>query len=370
MIGAEERLARLRLCRSETIGPITFYRLLSRFGSAFKALEALPHIKLGKKSINIVSEHAALAELESIENFGGRLIIHGDPDYPYLLAQIEDAPPVLSVLGNIDILQNQKAIAIVGARNASANARRLASKIAIDLGMAGYGIVSGLARGIDTAAHEASLRTGTVAVLAGGLDEIYPQENTDLYNAITENGCVISEMPLGTKPTSHHFPRRNRIVSGLAQGTIIVEATLRSGSLITARLAAEQGRDVFAVPGFPGDPRAEGPNKLIREGAKLVQSAQDVIDDLTLFENPKTPDVTQPTFDGIADAFTPFEMHSDDGEDLQSRIANTLSHTPMHVDEVVRLCDSSASHIQTILLDMELDGTVHRHPGNRVSRAA
>ena len=352
----DERIARLRLCRTESIGPITFYRLLSRFGSALDALDALPSMMQGrKKSITIPTVASAEAEIARLHEFGAHMLVYGDDDYPTLLAQVEDAPPILNYIGDAALLSAPKMVAVVGARNASANARRLTTTLARELGQMDHIIVSGMARGIDTAAHEASIETGTVAVLAGGLDEIYPVENTDLYNVIAAQGCVVSEMPLGTKPTAHHFPRRNRIVSGLTQGTLVVEASLRSGSLITARLAAEQGRDVFAVPGFPGDPRGAGPNKLIQNGAKLVQCADDIAQELNYASEKKIKG--QLSFDGINEPFTPFEdMAPADTETTEQTILTHLSHVPLHVDDLVRACDRSISQIQTVLLDMELTG--------------
>jgi DNA processing protein len=363
-----ERIARLCLCRTQSIGPITFYRLLNRFGSAVNALEALPQMASSrKKNIKIMSRNDAEKELQALHDFGGQMIVHGDEAYPKQLSQIEDAPPILNYLGDASLL-NKNCVAIVGARNASANARRFTMTLARDLGQADQVIASGLARGIDTAAHEASLETGTVAVMAGGLDEIYPAENSDLYHAIAEQGCVLTEMPLGTKPTAHHFPRRNRIVSGLSKGTVVVEASLRSGSLITARLAGEQGREVFAVPGFPGDPRGAGPN-MIQNGAKLVQCADDVLQELTFVGQKQINQ--QPSFEGINESFTPFEsMDETDSQTIEYNIMSQLSHMPLDVDDLMRQCDVSVGQIQTVLLDMELAGDIQRHPGNRVSKAA
>lgn len=374
-----ERIARLRLVRSETVGPVTFHRLLGRFGSAVNALESLPHMaaKGGRKNpLHIMSPAEAARELTLLDQTGGHMIVFGDEAYPATLAAIEDAPPVFYAIGDVSLL-SKPCIAIVGARNASANAKRFTAVLARDLGGQGQVIVSGLARGIDTAAHEASLESGTVAVLAGGIDEIYPAENADLYNAITENGCVISEMPIGTKPTAHHFPRRNRIVSGLSRGTVVVEASVKSGSLITARMAAEQGREVFAVPGFPGDPRAAGPNSLIQSGARLVTSAKDILQELTyigerkiapntlfeahLSEQPLTP---------IAEVEGEAAEGTESGDGLYGRVIDIVSHMPIDVDDIVRDCNASVSNVQTVLLDLELAGKIQRHPGNRVSRTA
>lgn len=367
-IDEAERLARLRLFRSETVGPITFYRLLNRFGSAQKALDALPALaqKGGRaKPLRIATIRDAADELDRLENAGGRMIVYGDPDYPALLAHTEDAPPALSIIGNAGLLA-RATIAVVGARNASANGRRFTEKLARDLGAQNRVIASGLARGIDTAAHQASLETGTVAVLAGGIDQIYPTENTGLYREIAASGCLLSEMPLGTAPTAHHFPRRNRIVSGLAQGVVVVEASLRSGSLITARLAAEQGREVFAVPGFPGDPRAAGPNSLIQNGARLVMNADDILQELHLAGSQS---IRQPGLQGIAEAFTAFE-EQDIPAGLHDNLMENLSCTPLEVDALARSCQFSIQAVQSVLLDLELAGQVQRHPGNRVSKVA
>jgi len=369
-----ERIARLRLFRSTTIGPITFYKLLSRFGSAQSALDHLPKLALrgGKKDApSVMTVQQAADELNLLYDFGGRMVVFGDPDYPEWLTTIEDAPPVLSVLGNVSLL-SQTSVAVVGARNASANAKRFTQTIAENLGQKGQIIVSGLARGIDTAAHVSSLKTGTIAVVAGGIDQIYPSENTDLYHEIAKHGCVISEMPFGTAPTAHHFPRRNRIVSGLAKGVVVVEASMRSGSLITARLAAEQGREVFAIPGFPGDPRAAGPNSLIQNGATLVQSADDILSELASMDQ-KSIKPQSHLFDGINEAYKPFKEDNDIGDiphDIHDLILQNLSASPSEVDEISRSCHVSIKDLQLSLLELELAGVIHRHPGNRISKAA
>ena len=271
---AGERLARIRLARTSRIGPVTFHEMLGHYGSATAALDALPELARTARldtraapATSVQREAAALAER------GGRFLVIGDDDYPASLAAIPDAPPVLSVIGDPALLA-RPAVAVVGARNASVNARRLAARFAAELGQAGQVITSGLARGVDAAAHEAALPTGTVAVLAGGVDVIYPPEHADLYREIAGRGLILSEAPLGAVPQARHFPRRNRIVSGLSRGVLVVEAALQSGSLITARQAADQGREVFAVPGSPLDPRARGTNRLIRDGAHLVEESR------------------------------------------------------------------------------------------------
>ena len=267
-----ERLDWLRLIRSENVGPVTFYQLLSRFGSAEAALAALPEIahRGGRaRALTICPRATAERELQQLHAAGSRFVAWGEPDYPAALAALDDAPPLISVKGDTTLFA-RNALAIVGARNASANGRRFARDIALQLGQQGLLVVSGLARGIDGAAHDGALATGTVAVVAGGIDQVYPEENRALHEQIAERGVIVAEMPVGTEPQARHFPRRNRIISGCALGVLVVEAALRSGSLITARFALEQGRDVFAVPGSPLDPRCRGTNDLIRNGAILT----------------------------------------------------------------------------------------------------
>ena len=283
----QEKIDWLRLARTETVGPITFHRLLSKYKTPAAALDILP-VLTKNKPIRICDSATAERELETLTKHHGQMIFAGDENYPLALTSLEDAPPVLSVLGNIELL-NKQSVALVGSRNASLNARKLVQKMASDLGKAGVTIVSGLARGIDTSAHEGSLTTGTIAVVAGGVNVIYPKENTDLFHKIAESGAVVSECAWGTQPMAQHFPKRNRIVSGLSVGTVVIEASLRSGSLITARMAAEQGRDVMAVPGFPLDPRSEGTNALLRDGVILVRDAADVLEQINSFLKSSLP---------------------------------------------------------------------------------
>ncbi len=275
----KERLAWLRLIRTENVGPITFNRLLERFGSAERALAELPSLaKRGGKleGVKIAAPGDAEKEIEKAAKYGARIIAKCEPDYPAFLEQVEDAPPVVTVIGHVSLFK-KPALGVVGARNASLSGRRITEDFSAKTGAAGYAIVSGLARGIDSAAHKASLATGTVAVVAGGIDVIYPPENKDLYKEISEQGAVIAESPFGTEPIARHFPRRNRIISGMSLGVLVMEAAAKSGSLITARMALEQNREVFAVPGSPLDPRAEGTNGLIRDGAHLATTADDII---------------------------------------------------------------------------------------------
>lgn len=361
-----ERLDWLRLIRTENVGPVTFYQLLRRFGSATAALEALPGLARSggrRVPLTIYSREAALRELAALEEHGIALIAWGEPDYPSSLAAIDDAPPLLTVRGQRELLQ-RRAIAVVGARNASANGRRIAREIASELGRSGLLVVSGLARGIDAAAHLGALPTGTVAVLGGGVDVVYPEENRELYEVIAERGAVIAEPPLGTIPQARHFPRRNRIISGLSLGVVVVEAAARSGSLITARFALDQGREVFAVPGSPLDPRCRGTNDLIRHGATLTETAEDVLQQFPGSALGKLAEPFQPP-----PAFAQ-SAASDDREGTASaraQIIERLSPTPVAVDELIRQCQFSPAMVVTILLELELAGRLERHPGNQVS---
>ncbi len=290
-----ERRAWLRLARTENVGPVTFRNLIARFGSATAALEELPRLasRGGGKNFVLPDETEALRELDALAMLGGRMIAACEPEYPRGLKALEAPPPILSMLGHPHLLQKEM-IAIVGARNASALARKFADMLARELGFAGLVVVSGMARGIDSSAHEAALAVGTVAVVAGGVDIIYPPENEKLYAAIKNQGVIVSEMRLGEAPQARHFPRRNRIISGLARGVVVVEAAEKSGSLITAQCALDQGREIFAVPGSPLDPRARGANRLIREGATLTESAEDILSVLSPllgggFREPEAP---------------------------------------------------------------------------------
>jgi DNA processing protein len=360
-------IARLRLARAENVGPRTYQALVRRFGSPEAALEALPEMtrRGGRsKTIKAPDQESVAAEVASLSKLGGVLIASDDPTYPDLLNQIYDPPPVLTALGDTALL-SRPMIGMVGARNASAAGRRFAESMARELGEAGYGVVSGLARGIDTASHQGSLATGTIAVLAGGIDNIYPPENASLYQSIADQGLLLCDQPLGLTPRSGHFPRRNRIVAGLALGVVVVEATERSGALITARLAAENGRDVFAIPGNPGDPRARGPNRLIKDGAALVESTQDVLSLLretgrSIPIQPREPEPEGFDFGTIPDDPPP-------NQDAQERVLSALGSTPVEVDELVRRCQVTPSEAQILLLELELAGRVERHPGNRIS---
>jgi DNA processing protein len=356
-----EKLDWLRLIRSENVGPVTFYQLLARFGSAAPALDALPEIarRGGRRSpLAVFSKAAAERELAALAQIGARLVAWGEPDYPAALAAVDDAPPLLSLKGDGAILQ-RPAIAVVGARNASANGRRFARDISLQLGGRGLVVASGLARGIDAAAHQGALPTGTVAVLAGGIDSVYPEENRELQAAIAERGALLAEMPVGTEPQARHFPRRNRIISGVSRGVLVVEAALRSGSLITARFALEQGREVFAVPGSPLDPRCRGCNDLIRRGATLTESADDVVAQFAgqfTAPAPPRPAITEPS------PATSSEMTAAMGQVLER-----LSPTPVPVDELIRQCQMQPAIVTSVLLELELAGRLERQAGQRVA---
>ncbi len=375
----QERLDWLRLSRSESVGPVTFYALLRRFGSAAAALDALPRLssRQGARPAVAMSRRDAESELAAIDRLGGRLVCWGEPLYPSALASVDDAPPVLTVLGLAGLILAPM-VAVVGARNASANGRRLARELAAGLGEAGIVVVSGLARGIDAAAHIGALETGSVAVVAGGVDIVYPEENRGLHEALARDGAILAEMPLGTEPQARHFPRRNRIISGLALGIVVVEAAAKSGSLITARYALEQGREVFAVPGSPLDPRSRGANDLLRNGATLTETAADILAQLgpLLQGRPPireiAPAQSRPSLVPAAPARAAMPampaasapVSEDAALDL---IIEKLSPTPVAVDELVRQCQLSAAAVATLLLELELAGRVERHPGNLVS---
>jgi DNA processing protein len=355
-----DQIARLRLIRSENIGPITYFQLLARFGSAAAALEAIPDLAArgGGRAPRLASRSAVEREMEQVDRIGARYLFLGQGLYPPLLAEIETAPPALIVKGHPSLL-DRPAVAMVGARNASAAACRFARSLAQALGEAGTAIVSGLARGIDTAAHDGSLETGTIAVVAGGVDVYYPPENEARQRAIAEGGLVVSEQPPGVEPRSRHFPSRNRIIAGLALGTVVVEAAPRSGSLITARCAAEYGREVMAVPGSPLDPRAQGCNQLIREGATLVQSADDVLEAVGPGRNRP---FRQPERDyGIPEV----AVEADD--EARKSITAMLNGTPVPVNELIRQSEQPPAIVQTVLLELELAGRLERHAGGRVS---
>lgn len=367
-LGSVEKLDWLRLIRSENVGPITFRQLVARFGDAGAALEAMPELaRRGglKRTIRVCAKSTAEKEIAALEGLGGQLIASCEPDYPAALAQLDDAPPVLSTLGHAHLLE-RPAVAVVGARNGSANGIRFTETLARDVAQAGFVIASGLARGIDAAAHRGALEDGTVAVMAGGVDVIYPKENAALYGEIVDRGAVISEMRLGLQPQARHFPNRNRIVSGLARAVIVVEATLRSGSLITARLAGEQGREVLAVPGNPLDPRARGTNKLIREGAQLIEGADDVLEALAgtagrLSQRPQSPE--------FAPEPQPEAFDEDAVKSARVAVTALLGPDPVAVDQILRTSGIAPALLALVLLELELAGRLERSPGGQVSLA-
>jgi len=359
-----EKLDWLRLIRSQNVGPATFYRLKRRFGSVSDALHALPDLAArggASKPIKICPADRAAKEIEQLQKLGGELIANGEQNYPVHLKHISDAPPIISVLGN-PTLQSEQSIGIVGARNASAAGMALTRQIATELGQNQYTIVSGLARGIDSSAHIASKTTGTIAVFAGGVDHIYPEQNLDLAHSIVDNGgMLISEKPLSVRPIARDFPRRNRIVSGISLGVIVIEAAIRSGSLITARMANEQGRDVMAIPGFPLDPRAAGGNKLIRDGATLVRNVEDILEQLQTFSTPSfglfEPD--EPEYD--------YNLPEADTLNASSVVLSSLSHTPVSIDDLIRATNLPAQAVQMVLLDLEIAGRIERSSGQLVN---
>lgn len=364
-----EKVARLRLIRTDNVGPVTFRQLISRYQSAERAIEMLPELsKRGgrKKPLVAASMSKINQELEETEKQEAKLIVLGDELYPIPLAATEDAPPIMMALGHTHLLE-KNCFAIVGARNASAVGLKIATSFAGKLGEAGYIISSGMARGIDAAAHNGALATGTIAVLAGGADVIYPRENKDIYHQIKETGLILSEMPFGTQPQARHFPRRNRIISGLALGVLVVEATHRSGTLITARLASEQGREVFAIPGSPLDPRSKGPNGLIRQGAQLTESVDDILEILNLMSNRAVSEPDRDLFHFATS--TPVNESHLESELATARTAikEKLSHTAIAIDELIRLTELESSLVQTVILELELAGEITRHAGNRVS---
>lgn len=368
-----ERRDRIRLARTENIGPVTFRELLARFGSAGKAIDALPELASRggrRRPLAVPDEKAVTRELEAADRCGGRLIVMGDPDYPSNLTAIDDAPISLCLIGDVSLLR-RGALAVVGARNASTNGRTLARRLAAEVAQAGFAVVSGMARGIDAAAHEGALDHGTIAILAGGADVIYPRENAQLYEAIRDRGLILSEMPCGTQPQARHFPRRNRIISGTCLGVLVVEAALRSGSLITARLAGEQGRDVFAVPGSPLDPRCRGANDLIRNGAILTESAEDILAELAPARDRRIRRVTD-NMSAAPGSFTPSpstwsETAGTADSDLPERISELLGPAPQPVDALIRDSGHPAAAVWAAILDLEIAGRIERQPGNRIA---
>ena len=363
----DDRISWLRLLRSRRVGPSTFYRLMNEHGSAQAALDALPDVAraAGVEKYEACPPGVVVAEMKAARAAGASLICAGDADYPPDLMQVADAPPCLWAIGELSILAKPM-IALVGARNASSLGLRMARALATELAEKGYAVVSGLARGIDTAAHQATLDTGTIAVLGGGVDVMYPAENTELAQKITENGLRLSEQPMGLTPQARHFPRRNRIISGIARATVVVEAAAKSGSLITARNALDQGREVLAVPGHPFDARAAGCNMLIRDGARLVRNADDVIEALPELGN---PDLQSDLFLDAPARSAPQQGHPVDRAALHAQILNRLGPSPMAEDQLIRDLAAPAHNVSPALVDLELDGRIKRQAGGLLALA-
>ena len=364
---AEDRINWLRLLRSRRVGTATFYRLMNDHGSAQASLDALPDIAraAGVNGYRICPKSVVEEELRAGRKIGARLLAIGEPEYPASLALIPDAPPLLWVKGDVSLFERPM-VALVGARNASSLGLRMARAVSRDLGAEGFGIVSGMARGIDTAVHKAALDTGTIAVLGGGLDVIYPAENKDLYRQIADTGVIVSEQPLGMKPFARHFPMRNRIVSGMALATVVIEAAAKSGSLLTAGNAMEQGREVMAVPGHPFDGRSSGCNNLLRDGASLIRGARDVIDVLAqasplALTAKHTPDEAIEPID-----HTPQSL--DDTTALHTEILSRLGGVAIAEDQLIRDLSARAEDVSSQIMTLELDGHITRKAGGLLSR--
>ncbi len=367
----DDLVSRLRLLRSRRVGPATYHRLIREHATAQGALAALPDIAAdrGVKGYRTCTFQTAKGELDAGRKLGAQLVAQGSADYPSSLAQVTDAPPLVWVMGNLSVL-HRPMVALVGARNASSNGTRMAKKLAHELAEAGIAVVSGLARGVDTAAHLGSLDHGTVAVLAGGVDQVYPEENCHLGKNILAQGARISEQPIGLVAQARHFPRRNRIISGLSQAVIVVEAAAKSGTLITARQALDQGREVLAVPGHPMDPRASGCNMLIRDGATLVRGTDDI---LALLERPTLTNTTltqPPPKPKIAAESAQAFLHKPLSQiaNLHKRILDRLGPAPTAEDQLVRDLKIPASQVSGALVELEMDGTIERQSGGMVSK--
>ena len=358
----EQRIDWLRLIRSQNVGPRTFRSLLNHFGGARAALEALPSLAQrggARGATQICPRDDALREIGLAHKLGVTLVALSEPEYPARLQMIDDAPPLIAIRGNAAALARPM-VAMVGSRNASGAGLKFTQMIARELGETGFVVVSGLARGIDAAAHKSSLATGTVAVLAGGQDRIYPAEHASLLDAILPGGAALSEMPLGWEPRAADFPRRNRLISGLSLGVVIVEAAKRSGSLITARCALEQGREVFAVPGSPLDPRAEGTNGLIKQGATPVTETADITSVLAPIMEQHELLAREPERDFVPD-------DRDPADDERARIVALLGPAPVQIDDLVRMAQSSPAVVRMVLLELEIAGRIERHGGGLVS---
>lgn len=359
-----EAFARIRLLRSARVGPVNFRRLMARFGTAVEALEALPDLgKRGGGSFKAASEKRVEQEIRAVRAAGARYLFHDQPDYPALLAELDSAPPILTCRGNVS-LAARPVVAMVGARNASAAAIKLAREFSKAISLEGWVVASGLARGIDGAAHEGAFPK-TIGVIASGIDIAYPPQHADLQERIASEGLLLAEQPPGTEPLARHFPSRNRIIAGLAAGTLVVEAAPKSGSLITARLAGEAGREVMAIPGSPLDARSQGCNELIREGAVLVQSPDEIIELLSGFDGTPRSSFREAT------PLYAFDFAEEDlAEAEPAELADLLTSAPVGVDELIRQSGTSAAAVQLALLELEIGGRLERHAGGRVSLTA
>ncbi|MCA0847537.1 DNA-processing protein DprA [Salipiger thiooxidans] len=378
----DDRFAWLRLLRSRRVGPATFWRLLSEHGTALAALDALPQVAAaaGVENYHVCPEGVALAEVKAARRHGAVLVFRGEPAYPPLLSDVSDPPPFLWVCGAPEVLA-RPSVSLVGARNASSLGTRMARALARGLGAEGYVVVSGLARGVDTAAHDAALATGTVAVLGGGVDVLYPSENTRLAEEIrVQGGALVSEQPMGLQPQARHFPARNRIVAGMSGATVVVEAAAKSGSLITARCALDMGREVLAVPGHPLDARAGGCNLLIRDGARLVRHAEDVIEALgplaTAARPPAQAQLPLDLDDAVIDdtpvvPVAPPERRSlRETAALHAEILSRLGPVPVAEDQLIRDLAEPSDTVSPVLTDLELDGRIQRRPGGLLTRVS
>lgn len=359
-----QRINWLRLIRTDNVGPATFRDLINRFGSAEAAIEILPELTASGgalRSVRIPSVEEAEAEIDAATAAGARFVAIGEPDYPVMLRRMDQPPPLVALKGEPAVFR-LPTVAIVGARNASLAGIKMARILASELGKEGYAIASGFARGIDTAAHQASMTTGTIAAFAGGIDKPYPPDNVELVEGVVANrGALISEMPMGWEPRAKDFPRRNRIIAGLSLGLVVVEAAQRSGSLISARMAGEMGRLVFAVPGSPLDPRAAGANGLLKDGALFVTETRDVLDHIAPLIG--APMADRKTFEEPAD----FSSTPPPGDDDRAKVLEALGPTPVDVDEIIRHTGLHPAQVFMILLELDLAGRLERHSGGRVS---
>ncbi|MEM7733409.1 MAG: DNA-processing protein DprA [Pseudomonadota bacterium] len=366
----DDRFSWLRLLRSRRVGPATFYKLLNAHGDIHAALDALPELAraAGAKGYTPCAPDIIAAEFDRAAQFGAQLVCRGDPAYPALLAQIPDAPPAFWAIGDLSLLA-RPSVSMVGARNASSLGLRMTRALARELGEQGHVIASGLARGIDAAAHKAALDTGTIAVMAGGVDVVYPAENTDLARDVAKAGLLISEQPMGLEPRAPHFPSRNRIVSGLSPALVVVEAAAKSGSLITARAALDQGRDVLAVPGHPFDARASGCNMLIRDGATLVRGGGDVLEMLSGGLHLDAARQAGPAQSETPPAHQPDTRTREETLQLHKVILGRLGPSPVPEDQLIRDLGTPAAQVTPLLTDLEVDGKIERHPGGLLSRS-